>query len=115
MREDILEEYVTFGTYGNYASNGYGANTIRLTIGSLSVYHSYSTVVAFSSPEDGLVVCKNSWSRTTGKHLNWIDNGNKSSRLPRDIFIQKYEAAIRRHVIPPRDLIRRKLVELATA
>ena len=32
------------------------------------------------------VVHQNDWSNTTGKHLNWIDGGDKSSRVSADEF-----------------------------
>ena len=35
-------------------------------------------------------VIKNYWSTTTGKHLNWIDNGNKKERLTTEQFENKY-------------------------
>lgn len=79
-------------SYGQYKSGNYGAHSLRVDIGSLSVYFSYETVVAFSDEKDGkggqLVVRKNDWSTTTGKHLNWIDGGNKSARIDGEKFEQ---------------------------
>ena len=63
---------------------------MRVNIGSLVLWFSYETVVAFRSPEsDGRVVCENEWGTTTGKHLNWIDNGNKKDRLDYETFNAK--------------------------
>ena len=51
----------------------------------LRVYYSYSTPVALMI--DGyLKVSENCWSRTTGRHLTWIDGGMKKSRLKREDF-----------------------------
>jgi len=51
----------------------------------LKVYYSYTTPVALEI--DGqLKVSENQWSVTTGRHLTWIDGGNKKARLKRDEF-----------------------------
>ena len=52
-------------------------------------YFSYDTLVAFTG-NDGLVIRENVWGNTTGKHLNWIDNGNKKERLTPEDFEKKY-------------------------
>ena len=53
----------------------------------LKVYYSYTTPVAFEI--DGVLkVSENQWSVTTGRHLTWIDGGNKKSRLKREEFNQ---------------------------
>ena len=49
-------------------------------------YHSYSTLVAFQTKEGRLVVCQNIWSRTTGKHLNYLDGGRKEERVSPEMF-----------------------------
>jgi len=63
--------------------------TVRATL-----YFSYKTLVAFHTPESGLIVRENDWSTTTGKHLNYIDGGNKKNRVSASKFAelaQKYE------------------------
>ena len=72
--------------YGNYRSGNYGAHCMRLDVGGLTLWFSYDTVVAFSPPGHGVRVSENCWGPTTGKHLNWIDDGNKARRLPRHDF-----------------------------
>lgn len=52
----------------------------------VSFYYSYDTLVAFSSSWSGLVVHANTWSTTTGKHLNWIDGGSKKDRKDAESF-----------------------------
>lgn len=47
----------------------------------LSVWYSYRTVVAFAF-NGARYVLANEWSNTTGRHLNRIDDGNKSCRVP---------------------------------
>ena len=49
-------------------------------------YFSYSTLVAVRYGGE-LLVRRNDWSTTTGKHLNAIDDGDKASRLSRDAFM----------------------------
>ena len=63
--------------------------TVRATL-----YFSYETLVAFHTPESGLIVRENHWGTTTGKHLNYIDGGNKKNRVSASKFTelaQRYE------------------------
>lgn len=69
-------------TYGEYKSGNYGANSLLVSVGNLDLYFSYQTVVAFRGA-DGLKVRQNDWSTTTGKHLNWIDGGDKDAKKKR--------------------------------
>lgn len=50
-------------------------------------WFSYKTCIAYQ-PLDGSprVVRRNDWGPTTGKHLNYIDGGDKASRLEGDDF-----------------------------
>lgn len=59
---------------------------IDVIIGNLTLYFSYETVVAFSSPHSGFVISKNVWSVTTGRHLNEI-NDLKSNRVSHEAFL----------------------------
>ena len=81
--------------YGNYSSDNYGANSIAIKMGTRTVFYSYDTVVAFrgtnSNGKHFDCVSKNYWGTTTGKHLNWIDGGNKKDRLSRDDFNEKLQ------------------------
>lgn len=81
--------------YSNYSSGNYGAHTIAVSVGRLTLFFSYNTVVAF---KDGFnfVISENVWSRTTGKHLNWIDD-DKSQRIPHFEFEKKLEEVLKRH------------------
>jgi len=63
---------VSWGFCGNNEGNN-----IQVDVGSLSLYFSYKTVVAFSTPKTGLVCRQNDWSTTTGKHLNAIQPNHK--------------------------------------
>lgn len=72
----------TIKTYGNYSSEGYGSHCLQLCVGRVTVYYSYSTIVAFRAG-NGLRVRENDWGPTTGKHLNWIDGGDKWSKKAR--------------------------------
>jgi len=81
--------------YGDYSSKNYGSSR-AVQIGSLTLYFSYDTVVAF---KDGinLIVSENCWSTTTGRHLNCIDGGRKKDRLPRDKFEAELEKVLTAH------------------
>ena len=80
-------------TYGNYSSSNYGAHALRVSFGSLTVYFSYKTPVAFETP-GRRVVRENDWGPTTGKHLNWIDYGDKKARVPGAEFAQALAAEL---------------------
>lgn len=80
-------------TYGEYASGNYGAHALAVTVGSLRVYFSYRTPVAYETP-GRRVVRENDWGPTTGKHLNWIDGGNKADRVSGAEFEQALAAEL---------------------
>lgn len=86
---------VSLSSYGGYTGN-YGAHCMRVTIGSLTLYFSYQTVVAFED-NMGLKVTENLWGPTTGKHLNAIDGGNKAARLPSAKFTEELEKVLVAH------------------
>lgn len=67
-------------SYGDYSSSNYGAHTLQVDLGKLTLMFSYKTIVAFCDYQKGLVCSVNNWSVTTGKHLNWIQP-DKSKRV----------------------------------
>lgn len=68
-------------SYGNYSSDNYGSHSLVVDMGPVRVWFSYSTPVAFYVEGHTRVVRQNDWGPTTGKHLNWIDGGDKQSRV----------------------------------
>lgn len=68
-------------------------NFNKVNIGYIALWFSYETIVAFRTPQTGLVVCENVWGTTTGKHLNWIDD-DKSIRVPREEFLDKLNSIV---------------------
>ena len=81
----------SISSYGNYSSDNYGSHTLRVSVPGLTLFYSYKTIIAFRSDNTGLVVCENNWGPTTGKHLNWIDDGDKKTRLSRNEFQRKLQ------------------------
>lgn len=63
--------------YGN--SNASTNNAKVVHIGDASFYFSYETLVAVKFNNE-LVVSRNHWGATTGKHINRIDGGTKEMR-----------------------------------
>jgi hypothetical protein len=59
-------------------------NMTLVDIGTLSLYFSYKTVIAFSSP-NGLRIRTNVWGPTTGKHLNYL-SADKTRRIEGSAF-----------------------------
>jgi hypothetical protein len=77
----------SFRSYGQYTSGNYGANAMMFTdTAGNDFYFSYRTLVAVRVPGKGLIVHENDWGPTTGKHLNWIDGGDKTSRVSGAVF-----------------------------
>jgi hypothetical protein len=56
-------------------------NFTAVEIGDLTLWFSYQTVVGFERVGHSPVVIENRWGPTTGKHLNYIDQGKKQLRL----------------------------------
>ena len=75
-------------------TKGETPNETTLDLPGLRVWFSYETPVAFRSAETGRLVRENDWSTTTGKHLNRIDGGDRSSRIPGDVFERELDIAI---------------------
>ena len=86
---------------GSYNSENYGAHAMKVTIGSLTLWFSYETIVAFEEPGRALRTSENVWGNTTGKHLNHIDGGNKKARLSREEFQRQLADLLTRHGLAP--------------
>ena len=84
----------SFRNYGQYSSDNYGVNSLAFDLGSIEIFFSYQTPVAFITAKTGLVVRENDWSTTTGKHLNWIDNGDKKARITGEEFEKRLQEAL---------------------
>jgi len=80
----------TISGYYPYSSQGYGANALKVNFDNLTLYYSYETVIAYSSPSEGLVCRVNDWSTTTGKHLNQIQ-ADKTKRISGVEFEERLE------------------------
>lgn len=80
----------TISSYGEYSSRGYGAHSLVVDLGHAVLWFSYETCVAFCTPREGLVVRENTWGPTTGRHLNWIDGGDKKNRVDSKTFERLY-------------------------
>lgn len=82
-------------------------NFCVVTVGDLSVWFSYRTPVAYQYGSGRIVVRENDWSTTTGKHLTYIDGGDKRSRVPGDVFMAGLEKVL------PKDVSMRLVTELS--
>jgi hypothetical protein len=68
-------------------------NFCRVRAGGITYWFSYRTCIAFSGPGCDTVVRENSWGPTTGKHLSYIDGGDKKSRLSSEAFEMALETS----------------------
>lgn len=57
-----------------------GNNFVAVELGDKTVWFSYETPIAFYTPKTGDVIRQNEWSATTGKHLNYLDGGDKAAK-----------------------------------
>lgn len=71
-----------------YCPNTTAENAQRIDAGPVVVWYSYRTAVAIQIDDGPIVVRRNEWGPTTGKHLNAIDDGEKSSRVSADEFAE---------------------------
>lgn len=93
-----MDNFPTFRSYGEYSSGNYGVNSMEFSLpNGVTFYYSYTTLIAFRSSLTGLRVMKNQWSTTTGKHLNWIDGGDKKSRLEPEQFEKELQAMLKHY------------------
>lgn len=92
-----MKQLPSVSSYGNYNNPNYGLNTILLDLGTIRLYYSYKTIVAYYDHEDGLVCSENAWTTTTGKHLHWIQ-ADKNKRVSNDMFNTMLQSALERHV-----------------
>ena len=82
-------------SYGDYSSENYGLHCMLFEDPKgKEFYFSYNTLVAFvhkkNAYESERHVRKKEWGTTTGKHLNWIDGGDKKHRLSSEEFKRKF-------------------------
>lgn len=56
----------------------------------VEIYFSYETPIAFLTSE-GVLVSENVWSRTTGKHINWIKNNRNITQVPNEEFSEQLD------------------------
>lgn len=69
-------------------------NFTRVSIGNLTLWYSYETVIGFQTTGNR-VVSENVWGNTTGRHLNEISD--RSDRIPRDRFIRELADVLTTH------------------
>lgn len=85
----------TMKSYYPYSSDNYGANSLVHNFEKLSLYYSYNTCVAYIDNGE-LVIRKNDWSTTTGKHLNAICS-DKSIRIDGAEFETKLTEVLKKY------------------
>jgi len=68
----------------------------KVTVNGIDFWFSYDTLVAVVRCGT-YFVAENRWSGTTGKHLNYIDGGDKKNRLNKEAFEAKVKEIINQH------------------
>jgi len=82
-------------SYGGYAIDNYGAHSLAVDIGNLTLYFSYDTVIAYQDKGD-FHICKNMWSTTTGRHLNRLSKDKREREDP-ETFGRGLNEVLKRH------------------
>ena len=77
-------------------TKGASPNETRVTIGTLTLYFSYETIVAYTH-KNITVFCENVWSSTTGKHLNRIPGNREHNTLPYAAFTESLNRVLDAH------------------
>lgn len=104
-------ELPSISSYGRpHSFSNYGAHTLRVDLGSLTVWFSYRTLVAFRAPGMPTIVRQNDWGAATGTHLMWIDSETGETSQNR-VSGEQFDELWARHVelqeltllIQPRD------------
>ena len=72
-----------------------------VSVGNLTLWFSYQTCIAIHTGYK-LIISKNVWSKTTGKHLNQVDP-DKTKRLDYEEFKKQLDVHLQRiNVVPNR-------------
>ena len=88
-----MTDLPSFQNYSSYSSANYGAHTLQFFTPQGTFWFSYGTLVAFMALGQVRVVHENDWGPATGKHLNWIDGGDKAGRVDAETFQRLYDEA----------------------
>jgi len=102
---------ISISRYVKYAHNNYGVHAILVRLPGLSVWFSYSTPIAFMSDAfGGMVMRKNDWGPTTGRHMREISSYGIARLLPGKEFEEALGKAIQLGC-PPANGSKIKIVE----
>ena len=105
----------TIRSYGEYSSDNYGIHCMVVTLAGVTVWYSYETPVAFQTCGQPRVVRTNDWGPTTGKHLNWIDNGDKARRVDSARFAELWNELVEPLLVHEDDVPLVKILRAARA
>jgi hypothetical protein len=87
----------SISSYTPHFDSNYGAHTLRIDLGPLTVWFSFKTPVAFRAPGTPTIVRQNDWGATTGKHLKFI-NGETSKTDTIQVAGEQFEELWAKHV-----------------
>lgn len=90
-------ELPSISSYAPHSASNYGAHTLRIDLGPLTVWFSFKTPVAFRAPGTPPIVRQNDWGATTAKHLKWID-GETSKTIRILVSGEQFEKLWAKHV-----------------
>ncbi len=90
-------ELPSISSYAPHSVSNYGTHTLRIDLGTLTVWFSFKTPIAFRAPGTPTIVRQNEWGATTGKHLKWIgsETSNTAAIL---VSSEQFEELWAKHV-----------------
>lgn len=70
-------------------------NFHTITIGDLKIWFSYETPIAIKKNESNVIIQESTWSKATGKHINYI----KSNYNYLQVSQMDFELELQRHIL----------------
>lgn len=61
-------------------------NLYEVMVGDIIVWFSYTTPIAFKVGLDNILISENIWTKTTGKHINYVKTVAEYTEVPYEEF-----------------------------
>lgn len=85
-------------SYFGITHSGRNTPAVKIHLGQLTLYVSYSTVVGFHDPVEGHVFHENDWGPTTGRHMSDWGAPDQKDRQPAAVFDPALGLAFKREI-----------------
>lgn len=72
----------------------YNGRAIRVDLGNVTIWFSYTTPIAFQKGNGPIVARANDWGHTTGRHLDYV-GVDREDRVDGEEFVELLNKALR--------------------